>query len=186
MIEREGLDGPAIFDPAELSGKTSLPVLVVERLLHGERVPDDSVEERVCARMRTISAAHMASRGMGKMALVNEVAERLSLSTAWARKLVDGEKVPTVTFLHQLVRYFGVEDERYFTATASDALNRVLLPVLERYENPESDPVQALMKRYGIVGADMRQHGMISPEQLEALFAGVIKSVMPPRGDDRP
>ncbi|MGV9254581.1 hypothetical protein [Streptomyces sp. NPDC003697] len=107
----------------------------------------------------------------------------LDISDVWARKLLNGQKMPNVPLLHGLAEFFKVEGgEAFFTATPAGSLNRVLQSRLEKYENPATDPVQALMQRYGVVAADMRHHGTLTPEQLETLLAGVIKSVMPTEG----
>ncbi|MGW0330433.1 hypothetical protein ACWD0J_00930 [Streptomyces sp. NPDC003011] len=44
---------------------------------------------------------------------------------------------------------------------------------------PEPDPLRELLTRYGIRDMDLRRHGTMSPEQLERLLAGVIRSVLP-------
>ncbi|MFE9312141.1 hypothetical protein ACFYM5_31570 [Streptomyces sp. NPDC006706] len=86
----------------------------------------------------------------------------------------------------RLVKFFDLRDakEAFFTDEAPDALDRAPLPTLDKYEHPEQDPVQALLKKYGVVATDMRHHGSPTAEQLETLLAGVIKSVLPPQEDN--
>lgn len=170
----------------ELAAETALPVAVVQALLEGGDPPATTVEERVCSRIKMLSDARL-DRNPGKRLgdLVSEVSARLDISDVWARKLLRGEKMPNVTLLHGIADFFGVEGgEAFFTASPDEALNRVLEQRLSTYETPTTDPVQALMEKYGVVGTDMRLHGTaLTPEQLEALLAGVIKSVMPTQGD---
>lgn len=173
------------LNPQELAAETALPVHTVRALLRGETLPPDTVDQRVCLRVRTLADAYLVQNEKRTGDLVTAVAERLGISEVWARKLLKGEKVPSVTLLHGLVEFFAVEGgEAFFTAPPADALNRVLLNRLRKYETPVADPVQALMEKYGVVGTDLRLHGTaLTPEQLEALLAGVIKSVMPTQGD---
>lgn len=173
------------LNPEELAAKTALPERVVRSLLHGGTPPTGTVEERVCARIKTLSDAHVVRTGTKPGELVHEIAERLGISPVWARKLLRGEKMPNVTLLHGLADFFDVDGgEAFFTASPADALNRALLPMLEKYENPSSDPVQALLQKYGVRTTDLRSHGALTPEQLEVLLEGVIKSVLPPGGDN--
>ncbi|MEU7380560.1 MULTISPECIES: hypothetical protein [unclassified Streptomyces] len=136
--------------------------------------------------MRKLADVHLARTGRRKPELVAAVHRQCGISEVWARQIIDGRKVPSVELLHALVKFFDLDDgrEAFFTDEAPDALNRALLPILDTYEKPEQDPVQALMKKYGVVAADMRHHGSLTAEQLETLLAGVIKSVMPPQEDN--
>ncbi|GAA0634653.1 hypothetical protein GCM10009535_08180 [Streptomyces thermocarboxydovorans] len=175
-----GEDG---LDPADLAVRTALPEHVVRALLRGEEGPADTVEERVCERIRTLAEAHVVRTGRRPADLVSEIAARLGISQVWARRLLKGEKLPNVPLLHGLADFFDVDGgEVFFTAPAADALNRTLLPLLEKYENPAADPVQALLRKYGVRAADLRSHGCLTPEQFETLLEGVIKSVLPPEG----
>ncbi|MGW2496168.1 helix-turn-helix domain-containing protein [Streptomyces pseudogriseolus] len=172
------------LNPQELAAETALPVDTVRALLRGETLPPDTVDQRVCWRVKTLADAYLVQNEKRTGDLVAAVAERLGISEVWARKLLKGEKVPSVTFLRGLVDFFEVDGgEAFFTAPASEALNRVLQNRLRKYETPMADPVQVLMERYGVVAADLRHHGSMTPEQLETLLAGVIRSVMPTEGD---
>ncbi|MGM9348667.1 hypothetical protein [Streptomyces salinarius] len=172
-----------LLDAAELARRTALPVSTVRSLLQGGTPPDDSVNDRVRTRIAALAEAEMAATGKRMSDLASDISERLGVSGYWARQVCDGKKVPSVELLHGLVEYFGVEEgEAFFTASAADALNRVLLPVLHGLEDPENDPVLALMDRYGVRSADLRAHGSLTREQLERLLEGVLRSVVPPDG----
>ncbi|MFD5653033.1 hypothetical protein [Streptomyces sp. NPDC127039] len=179
--EREGRSKP--LDAAELAVRAALPVSTVRSLLQGGVPPDDSVNDRVRTRIAALAEAEMAATGKRMSDLASDISERLGVSGYWARQVCDGKKVPSVELLHGLVEYFGVEEgEAFFTASAADALNRVLLPVLHGLEQPENDPVLALMDRYGVRSADLRANGSLTREQLERLLEGVLRSVVPPDG----
>ncbi|WP_435615476.1 hypothetical protein [Streptomyces coelicoflavus] len=172
-----------LLDAAELARRTALPVSTVRSLLQGGVPPDDSVNDRVRMRIAALAEAEMAATGRRMSDLASDISERLGVSGYWARQVCNGKKVPSVELLHGLVEYFGVEEgEAFFTASAADALNRVLLPVLHGLEDPENDPVLALMDRYGVRSADLRAHGSLTREQLERLLEGVLRSVVPPDG----
>nr|WP_206210425.1 hypothetical protein [Streptomyces sp. SID10362] len=172
-----------LLDAAELACRTALPVSTIRSLLQGGTPPDDSVNDRVRTRIAALAEAEMAATGKRMSDLASDISERLGVSGYWARQVCDGKKVPSVELLHGLVEYFGVEEgEAFFTASAADALNRVLLPVLHGLEEPENDPVLALMDRYGVRSADLRAHGSLTREQLERLLEGVLRSVVAPDG----
>lgn len=176
--------GEEDLNPHDLAGDTALPVEVVKALLAGKQVPETSIEERVCARVKTLRDAWLVRTGKRPGDLVSEVVAATGMSDVWARKLLNGQKMPSVPLLVGLAKFFAVEGgQDFFTATPAGALDRVLQIRLEKYENPAADPVQALMQKYGVVATDMRHHGALTPEQLEMLLAGVIKSVMPTEGD---
>ncbi|MFC8735050.1 hypothetical protein [Streptomyces sp. NPDC057176] len=182
VVQEEGVR-TKLLDAAELARRTALPVATVRSLLQGGAPPDDSVNDRVRMRIAALAEAEMAATGKRMSDLASDISERLGVSGYWARQVCDGKKVPSVELLHGLVEYFGVEEgEAFFTAPAADALNRVLLPVLHGLEEPENDPVLALMDRYGVRSADLRAHGSLTREQLERLLEGVLRSVVPPDG----
>ncbi|MEU9598575.1 hypothetical protein AB0E06_17410 [Streptomyces sp. NPDC048109] len=182
VVQEEGVR-TKLLDAAELACRTALPVSTVRSLLQGGTPPDDSVNDRVRTRIAALAEAEMAATGKRMSDLASDISERLGVSGYWARQVCDGKKVPSVELLHGLVEYFGVEEgEAFFTAPAADALNRVLLPVLHGLEEPENDPVLALMDRYGVRSADLRARGSLTREQLERLLEGVLRSVVPPDG----
>jgi transcriptional regulator with XRE-family HTH domain len=183
-IAEQGLDRQQLLDPRDLAERTALPEATVRMLLAGGTPPSDDVKERVCARIKTVAVAYMKRTRTSKPELVLELMKHLSVSEWWARLIIDGKKAPNIEILHGLVVFFGVgEKEAFFTDDAAEALNRVLRPVVEKLENADGDPVQALLKKYGVAAADFRHHGSVTPTQLEALLAGVIRSVMPRAGD---
>ncbi|MEU5193702.1 hypothetical protein AB0G86_06510 [Streptomyces scabiei] len=169
---------------------TALPEPIVLALLRGEDVPVDEVEARVCARLAAVASAHLERTGKRQGDLVSAVAERLCITTVWARKLINGAKMPNVRDLHRLADFFQVEGgEVFFTAPPADALNRALLPILKKHEDPNADPIQSLLAKHGVVGVkgtDLRVHGPMTNSQLEELIVNVIRSVVPPQeGDGR-
>jgi antitoxin component HigA of HigAB toxin-antitoxin module len=184
LIGERGLNRSDILDPQTLAARTALPQSTVRSLLKGAAPPADTVNERVCARIKALSDAYLARSGKRMSDLAAAVAARLEISDVWARSVCDGKKIPNVTHLHRLVQFFDVDGgESFFTAPADEALNRVLLPALQRLEHPEQDPVAALLDRYGVKGADLRAHGSVSRVQLERILEGVLRSVAPEEED---
>ncbi len=120
-------------------------------------------------------------------------ARSTGVSDVWARAVCDGKKTPNVELPHHLVGFFGVDGgESFFTAPADEALDRVLLSVVRKLEDPgldpgaavaEVDPVAALPDRYGVVSADLRLQGSVPRAQLERLPEGVLRSVLPQEPD---
>ncbi|MBQ1090561.1 hypothetical protein [Streptomyces sp. B93] len=186
LLAQQGTDRSQYLDPAALAARTALTEDTVRTLLRGGGAPPEPVNDRVRARLRRLAAAHLERTGRRMSDLVAEISRELEVSEYWARQVCDGKKVPSVEFLHGLVEFFGVEDgEAFFTASAQDALNRALLPALHTLEDPASDPVQALLDRYGVKSADLRAHGSLTRHQLERVLEGVMRSVLPQEGDDR-
>ncbi|MGY1503001.1 hypothetical protein ACW4TU_41605 [Streptomyces sp. QTS52] len=183
-IEEQGLARSELLDPRELAAQTALSEEDVSALLRGETPSPGTVEQRVCARIRTLADGRLVRTNIRMSELAADVAERLAISQVWARKLLAGEKVPNVTLLHGLAEFFDVEGgEAFFTAPPDEALNRVLLPRLLKYENPVQDPLQALMEKHGVVGVDLRLHGSLTSDQIEELLVNVLRSIVPPTGD---
>ncbi|MFE9769755.1 hypothetical protein ACFYPC_35425 [Streptomyces sp. NPDC005808] len=172
-----------ILDTKALAARTALPESTVHRLLKGGTPPADTVNDRVCSRMKVVSADYLVRTGKRMSDLAAELSARLGISDVWARSVCDGRKTPNIELLHHLVSFFGVDGEPFFTAEADVALNRVLMPHLRRLENPEQDPVAALLDRYGVKGTDLRIHGSLSRDQLERILEGVLRSVLPKEGD---
>ncbi|NEC25998.1 hypothetical protein G3I20_05300 [Streptomyces sp. SID8111] len=182
VVQHKGLS-PDLLNVPELAAGTALPESTVRTLLQGGSPPDESVNDRVRARIAALARAEMASTGKRMSDLAADISRQLGVSEYWARQICDGKKVPSVELLHGLVDYFGVDGgEAFFTAPAADALNHALLPLLRKLESPENDPVLALMDRYGVRSTDLRMHGSLTREQLERLLEGVLRSVVPPEG----
>lgn len=173
--------GDRDLNSQELAAKTAVPEVIVQALLRGEDPPVGKVEERVCSRIARLADDFVVRTGKRTSDLISEVAAELGISENWARLLLKGDKMPNVKLLHGLAAFFSVEGgEAFFTATPAEALNRVLLPVLDKYEDPSSDPVQALLRLHGVKATDLRHGGTVTPEALEVLLESVIKSVLPP------
>ncbi|MER8119010.1 hypothetical protein [Streptomyces sp. NPDC094031] len=174
--------GEQALNPQELAADTALPEAVVALLLEGDTPPADTVDERVCARVKVLADAHMSHHKKRLSDLVREVQQCCGISDVWARKVLQGDKVPSVSLLHHLADFFKVEGgESFFTASSADALNRVLLTKLSAYEDPNSDPIRALMNKHGIVSTDLRMHGhQMSNGQMEQMLADILRSVINP------
>ncbi|MFI9169363.1 hypothetical protein [Streptomyces lincolnensis] len=184
LIAERGLKRSAVLDPADLAARTALPERTVLTLLRGGAAPEDTVNDRVRLRIHTLAQGYLARSGKRMSDLAADISQCLGVSDYWARQVCDGRKMPSVELLHGLVRFFDVEDgEAFFTASADEALNRALLPALHRLERAEQDPVQALLDRYGVSGADLRSHGSITRDQLERVLEGVLRSVLPAEGE---
>ena len=184
LITERGLNRADIFEVQTLAAKTALPDTVIKRLLKGGKPTPDSVSDRVCARMRVVSDAYLADNGKQMKNLAADLRDSLRISDVWARSVCEGKKVPNVDLLHHLAAYFRVEGgERFFTAPADEALNRVLLPILRELEGSDVDPLSLLMREYGVESAHMRQDGSMTREQLERVLRGVLGSVLPQKGE---
>ncbi|MER6030901.1 hypothetical protein [Streptomyces sp. NPDC001851] len=187
LIEERGLKRSELLNPRELAARTALPETDVRVLLKGGTPPADKVNDRVRTRIKALADAHLTRTGRRMSDLAADIGSCLGVSGYWARQVCDGRKVPSVAFLHGLVEYFGVEGgEAFFTAPADEALNRALFPALVRLENPHTDPVQALLDRYGVSTTDLRTNGSLTRGQLERLLEGVLRSVLAPEGENKP
>jgi transcriptional regulator with XRE-family HTH domain len=184
LIQEQGLDRSRLLSTEELAVRTALTEPTVRALLEGAAPPDDTVNERFSSRIRVLAGIDLRSTGRKMAALAAEVAENLNVSDVWARLILEGKKVPNIEHLHNLAEFFDLEaGEAFFTASADKALNRVLLPLVAQLESRELDPVDALLRKYGVQSTDLRQHGSMTPEALERLLEGVIQSVMPRKED---
>ncbi|WP_229882440.1 hypothetical protein [Streptomyces alanosinicus] len=186
LIDEHGLRRSDVLDPKQLAVQTAQPETVVAHLLNGGAPPVDTVSERASARIKTLSNDYLARTGKRMSDLAAEVSLRSGVSEVWARQVCDGKKTPNIELLHHLVGFFGVDGgESFFTASADEALNRVLLSVLAKLDNPGTDPVGALLDRYGVKAADLRQHGSMTRQQLERVLEGVLRSVVPEEGEPK-
>ncbi|MGW3059468.1 helix-turn-helix domain-containing protein [Streptomyces goshikiensis] len=185
LIEEQDLARSEVLDVQRLAQMTALDESTVRHLIDGGNPPEDTVNDRVCARLKNMSDARMVRTGRRMSDLASEVAERLHISNYWARQLCSGKKTPNVEVLRGLAEFFQVEGaEAFFTAPADEALNRVLLPVLKSVGEPGQDPVQALLEKYGVQAVDLR-HANMTADQMERLLAGVLQSVLPPKRDTK-
>jgi transcriptional regulator with XRE-family HTH domain len=184
IIQAQGLDRSQLLNPAELATRTALPEDTVRTLLAGGSSPSDTVNDRARARISTLAKAYLQRSGRRMSDLAADISRELGISENWARQICEGRKVPNLEITHGLAKYFCVDGGvTFFTAPADEALSHALQPILHTLEKPESDPVQALMNRYGVKGADLRVHGSMTRRQLERLLEGVFKSVLPEEED---
>lgn len=169
-------------DSRELAARTALPEDTVRALPRGPGVPPGTVEERVCARVRTPAAAQVARRRTRPGDPVTEIAGRLGTSQLWARKPPRGEKTPDVTLPHGLAAFLGVaEGEAFFTAPPADALDRVPRARPARRGHPAPGPIRVLTDGHAVADAGPRRDGAVAPERPAQPHAGLIRSVLPTR-----
>ncbi|MEU7428000.1 hypothetical protein [Streptomyces sp. NPDC040750] len=182
LISERDMERSDLLNPRSLAARTALPEHTVKALLRGDAPTPDTVEERVCARVTALVESWLERHSdRRRVDLIATVSDRLSISKVWTRKLLAGKKMPSVTILHGLAEFFAVEGgEAFFTAPASEAINRVLLADLARMEDPEpADPIEALMRKYDIVKTDFRYHtGTLSRAQVAQAFEGLIRAVL--------
>jgi hypothetical protein len=139
LVQHEGLKRSDLISPEALAAMTALPESTVRTLLRGGQPPADTVSERVRARIKALADAHLTAHGQRMSDLAGNISRQLGVSPFWARQVCAGEKVPSVELLHGLVTFFGVDDqvgEAFFTAPASEALNRALLTILAAHQPP--------------------------------------------------
>ncbi|MGN5377133.1 hypothetical protein ACQ4WX_04030 [Streptomyces lasalocidi] len=179
LIQERGLKRSELLNPKELAGRTALPEAVVRLLLEGGEAPDDAVNDRVRTRIKALADTYLTQTGKRMSDLVGSISQQLGVSAFWARQVCSGEKVPSIELLHGLVGYFGIRSgEAFFTAPASEALNRELLPVLavlqSAPDSPEAvtDPLFAALSRYDDVrGIALRRAHDLPPERWNVLTA---------------
>ncbi|WP_190016809.1 hypothetical protein [Streptomyces lucensis] len=179
LIQEQGIARSHLLDPAELAARTALPEDTVRTLLQGGEPPEDTVNDRVRARVKTLADAHLRRSGRRMSDLAGSISRSLGVSTLWARKVCSGEKVPSVELLHGLVGFFGVEGgEAFFTAPASEALDRALVPVLAALQPDADEPggsgdlrTLALTGYDDVRGIALRQARDLPPERWNVLTA---------------
>jgi transcriptional regulator with XRE-family HTH domain len=172
LIGERHLNRSDILDPHALAAKTALSESTVRHLLEGGAPLADTVNERVCSRMKALSDAYLTRTGKRMADLAAEVSDRLGISDVWARSVCDGKKMPNVELLHHLVRFFGVDGgESFFTAPADQALNRVLLTILDAHESASDHPVTAAPGYDDVRGIALRQAMDLSEDRWKVLNA---------------
>ncbi|MFB8773840.1 hypothetical protein [Streptomyces broussonetiae] len=180
LMGERGIDRSELLDPRELAASTALPQRTIRALLRGDEPPDDTVNERVRERIQALADAHMKRTGHRMSDLVASISRQLGVSAYWARQVCSGQKTPSVEFLHGLVSFFRVEGgEAFFTAPASEALNRVLMPLVTALQSSSGtadiavdSPSAALLSRYGDVrGVALRKAERLPPERWKVLNA---------------
>ncbi|MER5450561.1 hypothetical protein ABT052_37090 [Streptomyces sp. NPDC002766] len=179
LTREQRLNQSDALAPDALSAATGLPERSICLLLQGHAPSHDTVEERVCSRLKAVADAYMARTGKRMSELAAEVSQRLGISEVWARQICVGKKVPNVGHLHHLARFFGVEGgEPFFTAPADEALNRALQPILARLETRAGERA-AQRGELALAGTDvddvrgmaLRQARDLSPERWRVLSA---------------
>ncbi|QOV40240.1 hypothetical protein IM697_18640 [Streptomyces ferrugineus] len=180
LIREQNLDRSAILNPRDLAAKSALPEHTVRCLLRGKNPPADTVNDRVQARIKALSDAHLARTGKPMSDLAGSLHRQLGISAFWARQVCSGEKTPSVELLHGLVEFFGVKGNglAFFTAPAPEALNRVLLDILAKHqpasERTESvpDPLAPAQESFDDVrSVRLRQARDLPPEHWKVLNA---------------
>ncbi|MEV6404106.1 hypothetical protein AB0M58_14325 [Streptomyces bobili] len=182
LIKQQDLKRSDLLNPKNLAAMTALPESTVRALLRAKTPPNDTVNERVRARIKALSDAHLVRSGKPMSDLVGRISGQLGVSGVWARQVCSGDKVPSVELLHGLVEFFQVQGgEAFFTAPAPDALNRALLDILARHQQePERsetvpnppDPLAPVQKAFDDVRSiALRQARELPPERWNVLNA---------------
>ncbi|MFF9158371.1 hypothetical protein ACF1AB_39800 [Streptomyces sp. NPDC014846] len=175
LIQQRGLEESDLLDPKELAAKTALPEDTIRTLLRGGTPPPDTVNERVRARIKALSDAHLARSGKPMSNLAGSISRQLGVSGVWARQVCSGDKVPSVELLHGLVDFFHVQGgEAFFTAPAAEALNRALLDILAAHQPDDAspDPLASVQEAFDDVRSiALRQARDLPPERWKVLNA---------------
>lgn len=175
LLRERGVHRSEVFDVAELSAKTAIPVEDVHALLDGKALPEDEVEARVCGRINLLYKRLVEDTGKRPVDVVKDVAANLKVSEVWARMLIKGDKLPNVPHLKVLAEYFRVP-VAFFTDSAPAALDRELRPIVDRLEEP--DPLASLMRQFDIKGISARTDGRpLSPGE-RARIAAILQIVL--------
>ncbi|MER5372696.1 hypothetical protein [Streptomyces sp. NPDC002553] len=186
LIEEKKLDRSRELDPRKLAAQTALPEETVRHLLAGGDPPEDETDDRVCPRIKALADARIRNprdKGPRDMVeLAEDVAGYVKCTPKWARQVIEGKKKPNVDVLYKLSNYFGLH-ERFFTATADEALNAVLEARVHELD-PDVDPYEAVLRDLGVVATDVRSHATMSPEEFRGFLAGVIR-LLPQRDGSR-
>lgn len=176
LVRRLGVQRSEVLDVRDLATRTALPEDCVRALLRGDPVPEDTVNERVRARIKVLADAYLARTGKRMSDLAGRMERDLGISGVWARSICTGKKVPSVELLHELVRFFKVEGgEGFFTDPAPEALNRALLSVLASLQpvpaEQSDSPMTVLAGDGDVRGLALRQARELSPERWRVLNA---------------
>ncbi|MET9607231.1 hypothetical protein ABZZ17_19445 [Streptomyces sp. NPDC006512] len=168
LITERGLDRAEVVDVSALSSRTLLTEGEVNRLLAGEELPEESINERVSGRVKILFEKLVAETGRRATDVRREIASQLGLSPEWVRQLCLGAKVPAiehgVPLQEYFEKFFGTE-EGFLWATKSQLLNRALqsalmelerLPDQSRLEYHPNDPMNQIMEELGLSGTSTR------------------------------
>lgn len=176
LIAGSGRDRDEVLNAAELARRTALPVAHVQTLLNGGQVPDDDIEQRVCARVHALYQARIAETGKRPADIRQEIAEHLQRSHEWVRRLCNGEKTPSVRDLHGLRGYFGIGDRFLFTASAADTLNGALQATLRMLEATEDNLLVRVMREFDQVL--LARRGKALTEQEKSVITSYVTAVL--------
>ncbi|MGV9248705.1 hypothetical protein [Streptomyces sp. NPDC003710] len=179
LIHEQGSKLSEFLNYRTLAAQTALPEDTVRTLLQGGEPAVDTVNDRVRARIKALSDAYLTRTGKRMSDLAGSISQELGVSSFWARKVCSGEKVPSVELLHGLVSFFEVDGgEAFFTAPASEALNRALVPLLAALrptpERPEAagDRLAGVLSKFDDVrGIALRQARDLPEERWNVLSA---------------
>ncbi|MDA5279964.1 hypothetical protein [Streptomyces sp. Isolate_45] len=168
LITERGLDRAEVVNVSMLSSRTLLTEEEVNRLLAGEELPEESINERVSGRVKILFEKLVAETGKRATDVRREIASQLNLSPEWVRQLCLGIKVPAiehgVPLQEYFEKFFGTE-EGFLWATNSQLVNRALQSTLielerapdqNRPERPTNDRMHEIMEELGLSGAATR------------------------------
>ncbi|QFQ96971.1 transcriptional regulator [Streptomyces phaeolivaceus] len=178
-IAEAGADRGRLLDVRALAERTALGEGEVRGLLDGGAPVADRVDDRVRGRVRALHEAYVARSGKRAGEVGREVAERLSISPEWARRLLLGRKMPNVPDLTELAAFFGIEEGvRFFTDPAAAVLNRELGRALAELEGDADDdgPLVEFATRHGVVTLALRGQRLTRRKQeaLAVMLEGLL------------
>lgn len=179
LLKEQELDRGDALKVDELAFATALPKETVQALLDRKPVPEDTLEDRVCARIAALAASYIDTTGKRAADVRREVAAAMGRSPEWARQLLAGQSMPNLPNFLALRSYFEQAlnldiDEAFFTAPADEALNRALQPIVDRLGG--YDPLAAVLAELQVARIDHRAANL-SARRREAL-AAFIRSVV--------
>lgn len=173
LLEARDKTREDVLNVDRLAAATGLTRQEVGTLLRGRRLRARQTAEYVPQRVRLLCERHEQKTGKTLARMVGDLTAGGAMGDVWARKLLQGERVPSVPHLGVLADYFGVP-VAYFMDSAPVALARELRPIVDELEE---DPLDALMDRFGIQAVHARTDGRLTPSQ-RATIAGLIEVVL--------
>lgn len=173
VLEGRGETREDVLDIERLSAATGLTKRDVGSLLRGRRPRPRDPEEYVPQRVVRLRERHEAACGKTLARMVDDLTAGGRMKEAWARLLLQGQRMPSVPHLTVLADHFGVEVV-YFTDPGPVALARELRPIVEGLE---PDTFEELMRRFEIREVHARAGGPLT-EQQKRTIAGLIEVVL--------
>lgn len=156
-------DLPAILDVDDLAYRSGVPTDVVAALLSGNESPEADLTTRVRQRLEFVRQTRL--RPDGRHYSLQELAKIAGTSRQWL-SVWRTKGMPSMEHADRLRTHFKLP-AGFFTATAQEALNAALQPVLRDLETQE-DP-QARLRDAGLLQLAERAADM-GPKQREALM----------------